>query len=59
MAKDCKKSAEQLAFEHGWNEGKYFQRDYGKLLGKDKEAVDEQIQEDWEVYKDKIKTAKI
>ena len=48
-----KKSNEQKAFGNGWLEGKYFQKDYGSLLGEDKEAISEQIQEDWEVFKDK------
>ena len=50
-----KKSNERIAFENGWLEGKYFQKDYGSLLENDKEAINEQIQEDWETYQDKVK----
>jgi hypothetical protein len=42
---------ERKAFEKGWVEGKFFMKNYGSLLGEDKKAIIEQINEDWCNYK--------
>lgn len=50
-----KKSKERKAFEKGWLEGLWFYKNYGSLLGNDKKAMVEQIEEDWQEYQDLIK----
>ena len=43
---------ERQAFEKGWIEGRFFYKNYGSLIGEDKVAILEQIQEDWEEYEE-------
>jgi len=44
---------ERKAFSKGWLEGRFFIKNYGSLIGDDKNAIIEQINEDWEDYKNR------